>query len=326
MTSVEDELAEQFKDIYIEQAYKKRKLNQNQVQEQRFSLIKMPDLVSARIFEELSWQQISDIITEPSLKELLLASDSKLLTSKQVNDKRTELLGNEGIVDNTINCMAWSHCSNYLVTGGFDSGIKIWDLFSLKLIRVMIHKFHRSLDPFEEDGVVLSVDWSIHDKILSTDGQKIIIWDIQTAKKLVIISLELNYYHNLIKLKWSPDGAKFLTNMGDCYQSDGTYKSKLNFFDTRFKWADHNTIYAESAIWDSESGKIKGKMLTDVSDRIRLKWLPRTAKYRVYYGGKNVTINISTHACNLIVSPDQTKIALIDCLPNNKKTIKVFFF
>ena len=104
-----------------------------------------------------------------------------------------------------VHALAFSPDNNYLVTGGLDKVIKLWNAKNFELIATFEGSNHYATDfKFSPDSTLL---------ISGNRLSEIKVWDLKTKKELPSLFEEhrVNGLRNLHTISFSPDGQKFVT-------------------------------------------------------------------------------------------------------------------
>lgn len=121
------------------------------------------------------------------LMVMLLFSNASILSGQNIPDIKFQVGHSDFITS-----ISWSPHGKYLVTGGADAKIKIWESFSGRVVNTLS----------KHTGGVTAVSWNPDSRYFasaSTDGT-VIVWDPEKGEPVQ----EFFLYHKIKAMKWSP--------------------------------------------------------------------------------------------------------------------------
>lgn len=164
------------------------------------------------VWETTSWQRLDDIRTGyqawsiaaiPKTNSIVVGGElSKLeLFDVQKNQRLFHLAGHS---DSVLRVVCDSNGST-IASGGFDGVVRLWD--------VAQHRLLKAIDPKEEkDKTIFALEFSPNGKSLAfrTQNESLVMWDVAAQKERFRLT---RTGVNSGSMKFSPDGAKFVTSM-----------------------------------------------------------------------------------------------------------------
>jgi WD40 repeat protein len=260
----------------------------------------------------MSWKPTSD--------KIALAGRNSIQILDVLNNNIEALNMNAG--GEAIYKLAWSHTDNLLAVAAIegssieDNSLQIWNV-STKQMRQVIQAGH-----------IDDIDWHPKQPLLATANRQssnntapsVKVWNPITGKLMG----ELNRYtHDVLSVKWSPDGTKLLTvsadntaKIADWPSQSTSNQSILKGFGsavTSLAWNGMGTIIAsgheDGSIreWNTQTGKPLSVLLGNERQVWSVAWSP-TGKALVSGGGDYSvrSWDVSTDTMSLLYKHDQT--------------------